>query len=464
MEIPQGLYDYITSKLVPINELSEGVQKKLLDSASIETYEPGSHVFEQGDSDDDTHYLLVGKLDMLSMNETSFTIEAGSNQSYFPLAQVQPRQYSAKATAVVQTLKVNKSTLDALIESNKSASLSLNEENDEVDSGYNWMTHLLESKIFSSIPPENIQKIFALFEEVHVKKQESVIKQGEPGDYYYIIQAGEFDVNRHLQKQNKTFKLATLKSGDGFGEEALLGDAPRNASVIAMTDGIVMRITKEAFLNLIRDPVINTVDYEEALQLRNEGAVWIDVRFPKEFKQSSIPDSLNLPLDMIRVQMNKLDQAKSYVVYCDNGARSAIAAYLLLNDGFTVNYLSEGIAAHLEKPVVQSDVSEPNPVLKDIPSSEQIENALSVNASADEIETSALAYTEGMVQSLMSQETDMDALSKALSTVLASLFKQLEQALSEKAQAEIAKNSAEQKMEIMQNQAKLQASIETTSE
>jgi len=92
-----------------------------------------------------------------------------------------------------------------------------------------------------------------------------------------------------------------------------------------------MRITKEAFLSLIRDPAINTVNYEQALQLINDGAIWIDVRFPEEHKRSAVTGSLNFPLAMIRVQMKKLNPESNYVVYCDNGTRSAIAAYLLLN-------------------------------------------------------------------------------------------------------------------------------------
>ncbi|MBT7951121.1 MAG: cyclic nucleotide-binding domain-containing protein [Gammaproteobacteria bacterium] len=457
MDIPTGLFEYITEKLVPIKELSESSQKTLLETATVETIESGSFLFEQGDVDDNAHFLLVGKLEMMAMDETTFTIEAGSKQSFFPLGQMQPRQYSAKALGVVQVLKTSKSKLESLLDSEKNLPLSVSEENDDLDTGYNWMTHLLESKIFSSIPPENIQKIFALFEEVHFNKGESVIKQGEPGDYYYFIQAGKFDVLRHVSKQNKTFKLATLQEGDGFGEEALLGDTPRNASVIATTKGTLMRITKEAFLNLIRDPVINTVSYEQALQLKSDGAIWIDVRFPKEFKHCCAADSINMPLDMIRVQMNKLSPEKNYVVYCDNGARSAIAAYLLLNNGFVVSYLSEGIAEHLEKPVPQSNLADITPLIKEIKGDAQA--ALSSGSGNDDAKTdaSALAYTEEIVQSLMSQETDMDELSKALSSVLASLFKQLEQALNDKAQAEIAKNIAEQKLEIMQKQSKLRA-------
>ena len=457
MDIPQGLHDYITTKLTPINELSASNQEKLLDSAVIETYESGTYIFEQGDKDDNVHYLLVGKLEMMALEETTFVIAANSDQSCYPLSQMQPRQYSAHVIQVAQTLKVSKSLLESLLESGKTGRSSQADEidsDDDMDTGYDWMTHLLQSKIFSSIPPENIQKIFALFQEVAVSKDELIVKQGAAGDYYYIIKNGEFEVTRHLEKQNKSFKLATLHDGDGFGEEALLGELPRNASVTAMTDAILLRITKEAFLSLIRDPAINTVNYEEALQLVNDGATWIDVRFPDEHNRCAVTGSLNFPFNMIRVQMKKLKPEANYVVYCDNGARSAIAAYLLLNNGYTVSYLQEGINDHLEQPVTQSEKNEQKPSVKEVQISEQDKQELIANKDVAESKSSTLTDTEDIVQALLSQDNDMDALSKALSTVMASLFKQLDQALKEKAEAEIARNIAEQKLEIMQEQKK----------
>ncbi len=56
MDIPQGLHDHITTKLILINELSAINQEKLLESAVIETYESGSYIFEQGEEDDYVDY------------------------------------------------------------------------------------------------------------------------------------------------------------------------------------------------------------------------------------------------------------------------------------------------------------------------------------------------------------------------------------------------------------------------
>ena len=77
----------------------------------METYDLGSSVFEQGDEDDYVHYLIVGKLTMLAKEETSFVIDADSNQACYPLSQVQPRQYSARAIRATKVMRVSKSLL-----------------------------------------------------------------------------------------------------------------------------------------------------------------------------------------------------------------------------------------------------------------------------------------------------------------------------------------------------------------
>jgi len=392
----------------------------------METYESGSHIFEQGEKDDYVYYLIVGKLKMMSTGQIPFVIDVDSNQSFYPLSQVQPRQYSAQAIRATKTIKVSKLLLDSLLESEKigqSSSSEKIEPDDDSDSGYEWMINLLQSTIFSNIPPQNIQEIFVLSEEVAVSKDDVIIEQGAPGDYYYIIKDGEFEVTRYTKKKSKPFKLATLYDGDCFGEEALLGDVPRNASVIAITNGTLIRITKETFLRLICDPSINTVNYDQALQQVDDGASWIDVRSPEEHKRFAVTDSLNFPLDMIRVQMKKLSPELDYIVYCDNGTRSAIATYILLNYGYTVSYLKDGIKEHLEKPIIEGGAS-------------------------------AATETEVIAQGSLSQQSDHKGLPKAINKIMTNLYNQLEEALKGKAEAEIARKIAEQKLDFFQKQHK----------
>ncbi len=452
MNIPEGLHDFIISNLIPIKDFAKNKQKQFLDNIVIETHPVGSNIFKQGEIDEYVYYLLIGKLKMKSGGVTTFTIETNAYQSLYPVGQMQPRQYTANVSSSAQTLKINKSLFDSLSKLNNSGSTqSLDTNNNEsaLNSDYDWMTELINSKIFANIPPNKIQMIFELFEEKIVNKNEVIITKGDKGDYYYIIKKGEFVVTRDFAKQNKTFKLATLFAGEGFGEEALLGDMPRNANVTSKTDGSLMRITKESFLSLIRDPSIESVDYDKSLQLISNGGTLLDVRFSDEFKTGSLEGSLNYPLDTLRVQMKKLNLQKNYIVYCDNGSRSAIAAYLLQNNGFTVSYLQGGIINYPDK------INLNNHRIKE---SVDIETTTRSKSSKTNVDTLAkqiesFSNTESTVQNILSQQDDMDQLSKALSSVLAGVFKQLEHALKGKALAEIAKSIAEQKLEHLQKQA-----------
>ena len=134
--------------------------------------------------------------------------------------------------------------------------------------------------------------------------------------------------------------MAELSPGDTFGEEALVSNAKRNATVRMLSDGSVGRLTQEHFIELIRKPLLRTLDLAAARALIVAGAHWLDVRFPEEHKVNGKPGSRNVPLSFLRSQLKELDPARQYVVYCDTGVRSSAAAFLLTQEGFDVAYVA----------------------------------------------------------------------------------------------------------------------------
>ena len=129
----------------------------------------------------------------------------------------------------------------------------------------------------------------------------------------------------------------------GFGEEALVSDAVRNASITMLTDGELMRLTKEDFVDLIKKPVLNEVSYVKAESLVASGATWLDVRGDEEYRETGIAGGVNIPLRLLRSKLSELDKSTRYVVYCDTGSRSSVAAFLLTQNGLEVSYLSGGL-------------------------------------------------------------------------------------------------------------------------
>ena len=103
-----------------------------------------------------------------------------------------------------------------------------------------WMTTLLQTQAFHRIPPANIQAIFMRMQQVNLKAGDVIIKQGDEGDYFYAITSGSCSVVRETPLNKDGIRLAELGIGDTFGEEALISESKRNATITMLTDGSVM--------------------------------------------------------------------------------------------------------------------------------------------------------------------------------------------------------------------------------
>src|SRR5436853_4702760 len=100
------------------------------------------------------------------------------------------------------------------------------------------------------------------FDRVKTAAGEPVIRDGDQGDYYYVIESGRFQVERLVGGAKVV--LAELKSGDAFGEEALVSEAKRNATVVALGDGHLLRLEKQKFNDLLREPLLRRTGFEDA--------------------------------------------------------------------------------------------------------------------------------------------------------------------------------------------------------
>ena len=178
---------------------------------------------------------------------------------------------------------------------------------------------LLQTKAFHKIPPANIQAIFMRMQQINYKAGDVILKQGIEGDYFYVLTQGKCLVTRETPLNKNGIRLAELNVGDTFGEEALISDAKRNATVTMTTPGSVMRLGKDDFKRLLNEPMLDWVETEEADSIVSEGGQWLDVRLPSEFENQHKEGALNIPLYFIRLKINTLDKDKKYVVCCDTG-------------------------------------------------------------------------------------------------------------------------------------------------
>lgn len=352
----------VLGQFVPLNELTQDNLHDLAQKTPIEKLPKGKALFRKGDEDNYSYYLLSGEIILVGDDQKPSRIVGGTAPTRFPLDHHRPRHTTALADSDVTYFRIDNDLLDILLTWDQNAGYMVSEfdgdeENEPQDESVDWMTMMLRSEIFHRIPPSNIQQVFMRMEAVQYKKGERIIKQGEEGDFYYFIHSGRALVT-HVTKSGKEIKLAELDAGNGFGEEALISDNKRNANVTMLSDGVLMRMGKEDFVELLKAPVLHNVDYAEAKQMIDEGkALWLDVRLESEYRNMHIPGSHNIPLYLLRLRANTLDKDKRYIVYCDTGRRSSSAAFLLNERGLDASYLDGGLRALTKEQIAEIKIA-----------------------------------------------------------------------------------------------------------
>lgn len=110
---------------------------------------------------------------------------------------------------------------------------------------------LIKVPLFSSVLPEQINKIAGLFKRETHKKDDFICRQGSPGNSMYIIRSGIVSILKEID--GRDVFVTDLKRGDFFGEISLLSEKVRNASVQVSLDATLYRLTRENFELLIKN-------------------------------------------------------------------------------------------------------------------------------------------------------------------------------------------------------------------
>ena len=315
---------------------------------TVRTMDSGRVLFKEGESDKRTFWLVKGMVELRAGDRTAAMVKAGTPEARNPLTPGQPRKYTARAVDQIEYLSIDSDLLDVMITWDQTGSYEVTELQADLEGGGNaddWMTTLLSTKAFHRIPPANIQAIFIRMQRQAYRAGEVVIKQGEEGDFFYAIVKGRCQVTRETPLNKDGIKLAELGVGDTFGEEALIAEAKRNATITMLTDGVLMRLNKQDFRELMNEPLLQWVTDEQAREIVARGGRWLDVRLPSEYQNLRIEDSINIPLYFIRMKLGTLDRGTKYVVCCDTGRRSSAAAFILVERGFDAYVLKDGLTS-----------------------------------------------------------------------------------------------------------------------
>lgn len=288
-------------------------------------------------------YLLKGELMLGYANGPMKVVVAGSGEALAPLGHGGNDPDRVRAITDAELLCFDENALDILVTWDQLVPPPRSSE-DAAD----WRTlpgifdaRKLTRGTFASLPAAHIETLLDSFWRQPVKAGQVIVRQNDPGDRYYVIERGRALVTREVG--GATIGLAELKAGDAFGEEALVAETSRNATVTMKTDGELLCIDGVDFVKLLREPLLQSIGGSEARRRAVAGALWLDVRFPAEYRQDGLPGAINIPLNELRDALPGLSRDHEYIVYCQTGRRSSAAAFLLSQRGLRACLLEGGL-------------------------------------------------------------------------------------------------------------------------
>ncbi|WP_430459960.1 cyclic nucleotide-binding domain-containing protein [Thalassolituus sp. LLYu03] len=321
-------------RFIPFDELSENTIAELMPHFRAYRAEAKKMLFKRGTEDDECHFLLEGEVDLADDQFRITKIKGDDDENFLALdASHAIHRHAAITQVPCQLFAIRRQYLELITTWSE---LRQSYELDESES--DWLEALLTSSLFNRVPPGNIQKLLSRFNEREVTLGEVIIREGEEGNECYVIKCGRAVVTRKTNNRSET--LAALSNGNLFGEDALISNLPRNATITMSSDGVLMTLTKDDFDTLLKNPVLEYVSQSELEHLIEEGetgTVLLDVRTTQEAGVSAIPRAQCIPLGQLRSRLDELSKAFVYVV-CGEG-RAEAAAYILTEAGFQARVL-----------------------------------------------------------------------------------------------------------------------------
>lgn len=336
-------------RLQPIRGLSVRRLEELARICRLENHVLGTDPLRDAPPFGQLVYLVCGEMNVTLPDGSMNLLVGGCDAATWPLGYRSLAPVASRAITDVVILRIDFDLLDRTMtwEELSSVTEALADRTEEANR-LRVMASAFSvpalTGVMEQLPPAHLQELWRRFVRVPVRAGQIMMHEGDEGDYYYLIEAGRAEVLRQIG--GASVLVAELKTGDQFGEEALVADVRRNATVRMKTDGILLRLAKPDFIELLRTPLLKAVSLEEAARrVAAGGAQWLDVRYAAEFAEDGQKGALNIPLNEIRSAFGLLDPEIEYIVYCQSGRRSSAATFLLVQYGFNAYWLEGGLAA-----------------------------------------------------------------------------------------------------------------------
>lgn len=332
----------VAQTFVPLCALKRGFLEYLFRHSKIDLLCAGDVLFKRGDTSAKHYYLLSGQLKNQYASGHLEVVRAADGGIY-PIAEELPRPFTCIAKTDSTIIELDSDELDRILSWSQISDyvLSILSTERDFDEDIDWIKTVLNSNLFYKVPPVNAERILSNMEAVEVDAGDVIIREGEIGDCCYFIKEGEASVMQ-MDTGSSPLVIAEIGPGRCFGEDALVYETVRNATVKMNSYGVLMKLRKEDFKILLKEPDIEEVT-EQDMSTFIEPPVLIDVRTEEEYEKGHLALAVNIPLHLLGVKQRLLRSYIPYVLYCDTGRRSKAAAYLLGKQGYNTVALKGGI-------------------------------------------------------------------------------------------------------------------------
>ncbi|MBI3183252.1 MAG: cyclic nucleotide-binding domain-containing protein [Myxococcales bacterium] len=258
-----GMADLSAFRSIPLfSQLSHSDLAAMAAVSREMVFDPGHTIVEQG-TRGDTFYairsgaVLVERED--DVGRTRPVARLGAGDCFGETALLQDGVRTATVRAITQTVAT---------ELSREAFEKIRSNFEGVDIGavLRAAAALGESRLFRELPAEQRSALAMKFVPRSVAPGAEVVRIGEVGNEFYLIGKGRLEV-----LDGNGAKLGELGVGDHFGEIALLRNVPRTATVRAMTDAVLLALSRDVFLQALNTDLTLSTRIEEIAASRVSG-------------------------------------------------------------------------------------------------------------------------------------------------------------------------------------------------
>ena len=332
----------IFDRFLPLKLVPPSLRGELLKHAMMVSFDVCRNIVKHNNKSSVSHYLVDGLAEVRYSFYHRVNIPCNGDKCSYPLEEQILEGGVVRAVTPCQVLIVNRDHLDAIIARLEAGSIngpvvqiiddarSLDHAKIDDDYESDWMALFYQSPLAINLSAKKLQQVFSSLTSVAVNGGETIVKCHTQADFFYIIEKGYAEV---ITESSGPFKgkRFELEPGDYFGDESIVAQTIRNASVIMTSDGLLGRMEMSVFNNLIKPSLVIKPSVNELLELSNP--IYCDVRLPLEYKLEHLPFSMNVPVGRIRKNLSLFDKNRVYVITPEGGHRSELAAYIMMQSG-----------------------------------------------------------------------------------------------------------------------------------